>query len=156
MTTNQQLILDYANAKTSASPMDQSVAMNSLMTEITNASGLQFGFSEVDFIDFDIQRMLLHKLTQYGPSLAAGDINGDGLDDIVVGGGSPFHASLFVQNAQGKFTRKYLPGYKEPQLQDDAGILLFDADKDNDLDIYIAAGGAENQPGSKAYATILS
>lgn len=152
VTTNQQLILDYANAKTSASPMDQSVAMNSLMTEITNASGLQFGFSEVDFIDFDIQRMLLHKLTQYGPSLAAGDINGDGLDDIVVGGGSPFHASLFVQNDQGKFTRKYLPGYKEPQLQDDAGILLFDADKDNDLDIYIAAGGAENQPGAKAYA----
>lgn len=159
--TNQQLILDYANAKQIETnedllqnqlPIDnQDSALPMLMTDITQAANLNFGFSEVDFIDFDIQRMLLHKLTRYGPSMAAGDINGDGLDDVVVGGGSPFHASIFVQTAQGKFTRKYLPGYQQPQLQDDAGILLFDVDKDKDLDIYIAAGGAENQPQAKAY-----
>jgi len=162
VSTNQQLILDYADAKqSSASEMlwyspsqiqHQDSALPMLMTDITKLTNLNFGFSEVDFIDFDIQRMLLHKLTQNGPSLAAGDINGDGLDDVVVGGGSPFHASLFVQTTQGKFTRKYLPGYQQPQLQDDAGILLFDADNDKDLDIYIAAGGAENQPQTKAYA----
>jgi hypothetical protein len=122
------------------------------MTDITQIAGINYGFSEVDFIDFDIQRLLLHKLTQYGPSLATGDLNGDGLDDIVSGGGSPFHASIFFQMTNGKFVRKFLPGNDSPQLQDDAGIILLDADKDGDLDLFIVSGGAENQPQTKAYA----
>lgn len=149
ISSNQTLIVS-ANAAAPFLPAATESPF-SLFTDITSKSGIDYGFSEVDFIDFDIQRLLLHKLTQFGPSLAAGDVNGDGLDDLVVGGGSPFHASVFMQNANGKFTRKFLPGHKEPQLQDDAGISLLDADSDGDLDLFIVSGGAENQPQTKAY-----
>lgn len=153
ISANQTLIFsaDKANSPTDTT----SVSISSLFTDISSKAGINYGFSEVDFIDFDIQRLLLHKLTQYGPSLAAGDVNGDGLDDLVVGGGSPFHASVFMQAANGRFTRKYLPGYKEPQLQDDAGLILLDADADGDLDLFIVSGGAENRPQEKAYTDHL-
>lgn len=148
---NQQFVISYSNGL-ALGGLQTPVGIQSLLTEITKDVGITYGFSEVDFIDFDIQRLLLHKLTQYGPSLATGDLNGDGLDDIVSGGGSPFHASIFFQAPNGKFVRKFLPGNNSPQVQDDAGIILLDADKDGDLDLFIVSGGAENQPQTKAYA----
>jgi hypothetical protein len=128
------------------------LAMNNWFTDISKKSGIRYYTSETDFIDFNIQRMIPHKLTQYGPSLAAGDVNGDGLDDIIAGGGSPDYASLLLQNADGSFTKKYFIDTTDLKYQDDGGICLFDADGDNDLDLYIASGGAENEPGTNAYA----
>ena len=149
ISSNQTIVFSADNAV--ALTATQTASTNALFSDITKKAGINYGFSEVDFIDFDIQRLLLHKLTQYGPSLAAGDVNGDGLDDFVAGGGSPFHASVFIQSANGTFARKQLPGHNTPQLQDDAGISLFDADADGDLDLFIVSGGAENQPQTKAY-----
>jgi enediyne biosynthesis protein E4 len=122
-------------------------------TNYTKASGINHSAAEIDFIDFNIQKLLPHKLTQYGPAIATGDINGDGLDDMIVGGGSPMYAVFYLQQPGGKFTAKKLAdtvaGFK---YQDDGGICLFDADNDKDLDLYITSGGCENGPGYGAYA----
>lgn len=122
-----------------------------IFTEITRSAGLEYLDTQVDFIDFNIQRLIPHKLTQYGPSLAAGDINGDGLHDLLVGGGSPEYATVFMQQKNGQFSKKLISDSKDIKYQDDAGLCLFDADGDGDLDVYIASGGGENEPQSKAY-----
>ncbi len=53
-----------------------------------------------DFIDFNIQKLLPHKLSEYSPALAAGDVDGNGLDDIIIGGNSYNLAKIFLQQAR--------------------------------------------------------
>lgn len=125
---------------------------NPYFKEVTRAAGLEYLDMQADFIDFNIQKLIPHKLSQYGPSLAAGDINGDGLHDLIVGAGSPDYATIFMQQKNGQFTKQLLTNNKEAKYQDDAGLCLFDADADGDLDLYIASGGGENPPQHKAYA----
>ncbi len=59
---------------------------NRLFAEVTARLGIQYRHSEIDFIDFNIQKLLPHKLSEYTPALATGDVDGNGLDDIVCGG----------------------------------------------------------------------
>lgn len=148
---NQRLVLDIQHADGLQNATQPLLASNNWFTDVTKTSGLHFSYTEADFIDFNIQKLLPHKLTQYGPSLAAGDVNGDGRHDLILGGGSPYTASLFLQTAGGRFVKTYFTDTTALKYQDDAGICLFDADSDGDLDVFIASGGAENEPGSKAY-----
>ena len=127
------------------------VASTEIFTDITRILGIEHRSIEADFIDFNIQKMLPHKLTQFGPSVAVGDINGDTLDDIIVGGGSPFFAKAFIQNSNGTFIKQNAVDSVGIKFQDDAGLCLIDADSDGDLDLFVASGGAENEPYSPSY-----
>ena len=148
---NEVLTINIAQADKIEDYLFPAIAENNWFTDITKVAGISFISSEVDFIDFNIQRLLPHKLSQYGPSLSAGDVNGDGLDDLLIGGSSPEYATLYIQKADGIFIETKFTDTTILKLQDDAGICMFDADGDNDLDIYIASGGGENEPLSKAY-----
>lgn len=102
-----------------------------------------FTHEEEDFIDFNVQPMLLHKLSQQGPGLAVTDWNGDGIDDIYVSG-SYGHPGTFLRGTGTGFTQV-------PSLLDDAtenareelGALFFDADGDGDDDLYLVSGSNE-------------
>jgi enediyne biosynthesis protein E4 len=127
------------------------VTSSEMFTDITKMLGIQHRSIEEDFIDFNIQKMLPHKLTQFGPSIAVGDINGDSLDDVIIGGGSPFFAKAFIQNSAGTFTKQNAVDSVGIKYQDDAGLCLLDVDSDGDLDLFVASGGAENEPFSPSY-----
>ncbi|MFN8341441.1 MAG: VCBS repeat-containing protein [Cyclobacteriaceae bacterium] len=120
-------------------------------------AGLAYRNDENDFIDFNFQRTLPHKFSQYGPAVAVGDINGDGLEDVVFGGSSRFDESVYVQTREGKFRK---PGItfkqKENKREEDEGILLFDADHDGDNDLYLARGSYQYEAGSQFYQHVLA
>jgi hypothetical protein len=129
------------------------LATGSLFREVTHAVNIQYTHQEEDFIDFNIQKLLPHKFSEYGPALAAGDMDGNGLDDIITGGSAGYSARLFLQQRDGRFIEKALLTDRQASEKraDDTGILLFDADGDGDLDLYTAAGGFENEPETEAY-----
>ncbi|HKG68184.1 MAG TPA: CRTAC1 family protein, partial [Segetibacter sp.] len=143
---DQVIKADIKNAHSGFSFAHETVASGALLKEITSSVDINYTHKERDFNDFNIQKLLPHKLSEYGPALAAGDIDGNGLDDIVMGGSLFYDTQIFLQQNNGHFKRKTLLGKGdsiETKNSEDLGLLLFDADNDNDLDLYIASGGYE-------------
>jgi hypothetical protein len=118
---------------------------NYFFNDLNDSLHIHWTHEEPEYIDFNVQKLLPHKLSQYPPSIAAGDVNGDGLDDFFVSGSRQHKGRFFVQNSSGTFTLSdLLPGMDGPQkTSEDMGTLLFDADGDGDNDLYIASGGNE-------------
>ncbi|MEO6638555.1 MAG: VCBS repeat-containing protein, partial [Ginsengibacter sp.] len=150
---NQVINADIKNATESYTYGHPSIDTSSLFTEVTEASNINYKDSEQDFIDFNIQKLLPHKLSEYSPALAAGDIDGDGLDDLIIGGNSSNLAKVFLQQSNGKFKQQDLlpANQKQYDAYKDEGILIFDANGDNKPDVYIASGGYKYASGSAKY-----
>ncbi|MGI8633972.1 MAG: VCBS repeat-containing protein [Segetibacter sp.] len=131
----------------SINAVDVAKAKASLFTNSAAKYGIKFKPVERDFVDYNIQPTLPHKLSQYGPGIAIGDIDNNGFEDFYVGGSSGNPGVFFMQNALGKFSldsTRFLQ--KEDRLYEDMGVLLFDADNDKDLDLYIVGGSYEIPP----------
>ena len=150
---DQTLIINKKNALETYDWVQPVFDTNSLLKDVTDAVGVHYQHKQPDYIDFDIQKLLPHKFSEYGPALASGDVNGDGLDDIVIGGSSTQGATLLLQQRNGKFIQRPLSSKIENRTKQsqDMGIALFDVDGDGDLDIYIASGGYAGQPDSDEY-----
>jgi hypothetical protein len=109
---------------------------------------LDYFHQEKPFNDFDVQPTLPRQYSQAGPSLAVGDIDGNGMLDLFVGGSAGHEGALFFQ-IERKFERKaFLKVHPEKEEQ---GSLLFDLDMDGDLDLYMAYGGFEKELKTEFY-----
>ncbi len=150
---DQVLTVDIKNAKDNYTFDLPKIDNQSLFKEVTRSVGVTYKHREDDLADFNIQKLIPHKLSQYTPAIAVGDVDGNGYDDIVVGGTSKYPAQLFLQQPDGKFIQRNLlagPGQPLAHFKDE-GLLLFDANGDGHLDLYVASGGYENAPKSPFY-----
>ncbi|HKG67955.1 MAG TPA: VCBS repeat-containing protein, partial [Segetibacter sp.] len=154
---NQTLTVNITQANETYSWSQPVYAPNTLFTEITDSLGVHYQHEQKDFVDFNIQKLLPHKFSEYGPALAVGDIDGNGLDDIIAGGAISYSPVALLQKSNGSFSEKSIfpdANYSTKQ-SDDRGVTLFDAEGDGDLDLYIASGGYETKPNSGRYRNIF-
>tara|TARA_R110002033_G_scaffold56090_3_gene105010 strand:- start:122555 stop:126100 length:3546 start_codon:yes stop_codon:yes gene_type:complete len=118
--------------------------VETIFTDVTDEYCLTYKPKEIDFSDYNNQRTLPHKLSQYGPGIAVGDIDNNGYEDFYIGGSSENSGAFFMQDESGKFffdPSRLLA--QESDLYEDMGVLLFDADNDKDLDLYLVSGSYE-------------
>ncbi|HEX7019294.1 MAG TPA: VCBS repeat-containing protein [Gemmatimonadaceae bacterium] len=90
--------------------------------------------------DVSIQPLLPYLPSSQGPALAVADVDGNGLDDVYVGGGNGSPGRLFLQRRDGSFSEAT---QSEPWAADksyqDWGALFFDANGDGRPDLYVAS-----------------
>lgn len=140
---NQILVVDYAEA--------QETERKEINPEKPLLVQKAFNFAHVDppFNDYSKQILLPHKLSQTGPAVATGDVNGDGWEDVFIGGGHTQAGQILLGNAAGSFTQKSNSVFVRHRQREDVAACLFDLDKDGDLDLYVASGSYEFAPNSK-------
>ncbi len=94
------------------------------------------------FIDFNRNRLWPHMLSTPGPRIVAGDLNQDGITELLVPGAKDFASNLYElqENGLQQVTDFGLEGEQPSEL---VSPHLFDADGDGDLDLYAGNGGVE-------------
>ena len=115
----------------------------------TSESIVEHRHIENYYDDFQKEILLPHQTSMYGPNVASGDLNNDGLDDLVVGSSSQNQTAIFFQTKEGRFLQNTSKSVAQDSIYEDMGVHLFDVDNDGDNDIYIASGGNEFFPNSK-------
>lgn len=131
-------------------PAPIALPVRKLLEDITPYSGIHYRHKENDFVDFKGETLLPYMLSRMGPALAGGDVNGDGLDDVFIGGAIGQPAQLFIQKANNRFEKSAGP-WAADAASEDVQAQFFDADGDGDLDLYVVSGGNEYDADAPEY-----
>ena len=133
----------------SASPTPATtLADTALFFEEATHTGLAFTHQENDYVDFNAEPLVLGQLSRQGPKLAVADVNGDGREDVFIGGAAGQSGQLFLQTSAHTFQRVQAQPWEADRACEDVGVVFFDADGDHAPDLYVVSGGNEFPLGS--------
>ncbi|UXX79072.1 VCBS repeat-containing protein [Reichenbachiella carrageenanivorans] len=104
---------------------------------------------EILYDDYVDQVLLPYKLSQMGPAVATSDINGDGIEDLYLGGSRSFSGKILMGTEDG-FHPIVTPDFESDQRHEDVAAVFFDADQDGDQDLYVVSGSYEYPIGHPA------
>lgn len=91
--------------------------------------------------DFKRQTLMVNPMSFSGPCIVKGDVNGDGLEDIYIGGTDGKAGMLYLQQKNHQFQPKRQPAFEADKKSNDVAALFFDANGDGKTDLYVCSGG---------------
>ncbi len=118
-----------------------------LFDDVTADVKLEFRHIERTFDDFAVQPLLPYRLSRLGAGLAWGDADGDGNDDLFLGGAAGQSGQLYLNADGGRSLIPRSGPWQDDAEHEDMAPLWFDADQDGDLDLFVTSGSVEFQRG---------
>ena len=109
---------------------------------IKDLQTINYKHKENNYVDFNIERLLPFMRSTEGPKMTFGDVNGDGNEDLFIGGSKGNSGKLFINN-NNRFEEGNNSVFNTNKASEDGESVFFDADADGDLDLYVCSGGIE-------------
>ncbi|UOY05120.1 VCBS repeat-containing protein [Muricauda sp. SCSIO 64092] len=144
---NTTLTLDHKEAENPKNTENQTIP-KLFETQKDTKTVVEHFYRDNNYNDFIEEILLPHQTSMFGPNIAVGDLDNNGLEDLVVGGAYGFTTSVYMQTHEG-FVLKEPQPFEMDKISEDMGIHIFDAEGDGDNDIYIASGGNEYETNAK-------
>ena len=92
---------------------------------------------ENNYNDFDYEGLIYQQLSQEGPSMAVADIDGDGNEDVFIGGAKDQVGTIYRHQGNGTLLVLRQPVLEDDARQEDTAAAFFDADGDGDMDLIV-------------------
>ncbi|SIN99888.1 VCBS repeat-containing protein [Algoriphagus halophilus] len=132
---NQQLVLNQSESGKSS---NSSTSTPASIFKASNTFEIPQG-KQIN--DFKRQPLLTNQISGNGKAFVAQDFNGDGLEDLFVGGGVGISARLYFQSQSGSFNKVDSSAFVTARDSEDSDAIAFDANGDGFLDLYVSSGG---------------
>ncbi len=142
LAVDRKFTITEAGSPVAESPVKKSPVE---FSEAGELAGLSLASHERAFNDSGGQPLLPMRQNRRGPAVAVGDVNGDGHDDVVVGGTALEPARLLLSEGATHFVPAKVPAFSSDGTLNDGPILIFDADGDGANDVLITKSG-DNRP----------
>ncbi len=108
---------------------------------------IDFRHKDNPTLEFDRDPLIPFASSNLSKVVAVGDLNNDGLDDILTLGAKGQETSINIQKSNGSFVTENLPQSEDHSINEDVDAVIFDANGDSLNDILIVSGGNEFQTG---------
>lgn len=137
--TNQRITLSQADAK---QDYKLPVTKKSEPTLFAEVKGNSFeAHLEDPFDDFDQERLVSQQVSREGPALAVSDVNGDGNEDVFVGGAKGHSGMIYLHKSNGNLSPLPSQCFTDDADLEDTAAAFADIDGDGDLDLIVGSGG---------------
>lgn len=113
-----------------------------LFKKLDNNLGIDFKHDEDAYIDFNRQKLIPYQVSDRGPAIALGDLNGDGKQDIYFGGSKFRPARTFIQT-DSSYVETKLDAIVNDSIKEDVVAVIADFNNDNNNDLIVGSGGAD-------------
>ena len=148
VSANKTIVFNERNATAS----DELKTNNShtLFAPASQRYGLDFEHRENVYDDFETEILLPYKQSAMGPFISTADINGDGKEDIHVGGASGYPGAIYLNSGR-DFKKLSSEALDNDRAYEDMESVFFDLEGDGDMDLFIVSGGNEHAASSSLY-----
>ena len=139
---NQTMVISYDETNVS----DRNEIAEKRRFELQD-SLINFTHVEQPSLEFNRDILIPFAFSNFGPAIEVADLNNDGRDDVIFGGGKSQPVTIFLQEKNGKFKEMNSEIFSKSAINEDTDIAVADFDQDGDLDLIVVSGGNEFKTG---------
>ncbi|MBO0321370.1 VCBS repeat-containing protein [Muricauda sp. CAU 1633] len=139
--TNQTLTIQPKDTK----PFDYKSLhkkTQNLFEPVPGNLGIDFTHVEDNYTDFNREKLIPYQVSDRGPALALGDLNGDGKEDVFLGGSKFIPSSIYLQQ-DSTFVDHLFEAVAKDSIKEDISATIADFNNDKINDLFVTSGGGD-------------